>query len=449
MLSSQPLGLCNTLSLLISRLHYIALAEEGLFQYEGILSSSNKMASTTQQAPTNLDRLPHKRTTSSVLKSIMAHRNHKRTPSTGEGLRRATTEQEVPPRPDMAKILPLLPPNHSDMKRPLSGVNQNGERTSSSPGKSIEVYDEERQRPAGLHKRTKSAISLKSLGGKDKECGLKQKNVDRQLEPKPKKSKSSTNLAGILSRPKSSKVSSKDAEKQVTDKENQTPPGSAEVEPPPIWAQFSSQPMGSIEDSITIPLVDKRSVDKEIALYTPRDYSPTKQRNFNGYQQPTLSRKTEPKPRPRSVYFTSDPTTTMISATVFGSHNLGSDRGDTTAPKTSIEENRRSPAHSRSSSKRSNIEERKVDTDTSKLGVAKVKRGSRVMAAVAAWNGKCKEPVVEAKEIILDAKAIENAFECLLVRHDYFVSFPYPMLIEVGSKKRARRHKRQDEIARY
>ena len=43
------------------------------------------------------------------------------------------------------------------------------------------------------------------------------------------------------------------------------------------------------------------------------------------------------------------------------------------------------------------------------------KRGSRVLAAVTAWNGKAKEPTVASKPVVLDAEAVESAFESLLV----------------------------------
>ncbi|KAM0276361.1 hypothetical protein ACHAQH_006808 [Verticillium albo-atrum] len=76
----------------------------------------------------------------------------------------------------------------------------------------------------------------------------------REVSPeKPKKTKSSTNLAGLLSRPKSSRGLSKQAKEEelraAKDKENRTPPASTSAvdlsgPPPPIFAQFSSQDLG-------------------------------------------------------------------------------------------------------------------------------------------------------------------------------------------------------------
>ncbi|KAH6678847.1 armadillo-type protein [Plectosphaerella plurivora] len=74
----------------------------------------------------------------------------------------------------------------------------------------------------------------------------------RETSPdKPKKTKSTTNLVGLLSRPKSSKSLSKQAKddesQAIRDKENRTPPASHSsstdlgAPPTPIYAQFSSQ----------------------------------------------------------------------------------------------------------------------------------------------------------------------------------------------------------------
>ncbi|KAI1327383.1 armadillo-type protein [Xylariaceae sp. FL0255] len=85
--------------------------------------------------------------------------------------------------------------------------------------------------------------TLKSAASKAPEP----KANDDALLPKPKKTKSSTNIAGFLTRPKSLKNLHKlasDAEApQKKDKENQTPPSSIspqEFTRPPIYAQFSS-----------------------------------------------------------------------------------------------------------------------------------------------------------------------------------------------------------------
>lgn len=95
-----------------------------------------------------------------------------------------------------------------------------------------------------------ATVSLKSLGNKDTTKLAKTKDSKEDSPTKPKKTKSTTNLVGFLSRPKSSKDLNKLAEnetKQAKDKENRTPPSSLSdpSPPPPIYAQFCSQDLGS------------------------------------------------------------------------------------------------------------------------------------------------------------------------------------------------------------
>ena len=376
---------------------------------------------TTMQAPTGVERPQHKRTTSSVLKNFVAARAHKRNPSVGTTLSSTKTENIVPITRDISKGLPLLPPYHPDVNHLLSGVNQSREGSRSSPRKSIEVYDDEQKKAGVLHKKTKSSISLKSLAGKEKEAAPENRSADSHQERKPKKSKSSTSLSALLSRPKSSKGLRKEEARQMKDKENQTPPGSAGMGPAPIWAQFSSQPMHDLGSSRKVPLNDMRGLHDEMALYTPQEYSPSKQRNFHGYQQPTLLRKAEPKPRPKSALLAAGASTTSLSETLSELRKTSIDRGafglsdrnhTTSRARSSIDSNRKESSPNK---QRPNIENRKISAESSKSGLTMAKRGSRVMAAVAAWNGKAKEPTVEAREVIVDPKVIESAFEGLLV----------------------------------
>ena len=68
------------------------------------------------------------------------------------------------------------------------------------------------------------------------------------------------------------------------------------------------------------------------------------------------------------------------------------------------------------------MEKRKVSEDSSKSASTMAKRGSRVMAAVAAFNGKSKEQPREAVATKINVIAIENAFENLLVRVPILIS---------------------------
>ncbi|KAK3099070.1 hypothetical protein LTR53_019148, partial [Teratosphaeriaceae sp. CCFEE 6253] len=87
------------------------------------------------------------------------------------------------------------------------------------------------------------------------------------------------------------------------DKENTTPPSSSSGPlNTPIWAQFASpeKPKSSSRPS-TRDSKSSHNLEHEIATYTPQNYSPSKQRNFNGsLDQPSL--RPTLNSRPKSAY---------------------------------------------------------------------------------------------------------------------------------------------------
>lgn len=95
---------------------------------------------------------------------------------------------------------------------------------------------------------TKSAFStLSRIANRDPSRHAKSREPSPE---KPKKTKSSTNLVGLLSRPKSAKslakLAKEDEARAIKDKENRTPPASNSTvdlggPPTPIFAQFSTQ----------------------------------------------------------------------------------------------------------------------------------------------------------------------------------------------------------------
>ncbi|KAK6223765.1 GTPase binding protein Rid1 [Colletotrichum tabaci] len=113
-----------------------------------------------------------------------------------------------------------------------------------SPGKE----DDRRDRSRSPTKSAFSNMSFKSLA--------KEARKSRDVSPeKPKKTKSTTNLAGFLSRPRSTMSLNKNSKeeeerRQAKDKENRTPPSSTSSADmtgpaPPIYAQFCSQDLGN------------------------------------------------------------------------------------------------------------------------------------------------------------------------------------------------------------
>ncbi|KIN04330.1 hypothetical protein OIDMADRAFT_159763 [Oidiodendron maius Zn] len=236
----------------------------------------------------------------SVLRSFM----HMRTASEGAAL---TSNS-------MQNTSGGLPPYEADLAathehpqcKPLMELHQNQHTLPTSPKKSKDGKQHSTRDDGfkSLHKKTLSSISLKSLAGRDTDKDSKSKDK----ETKPNKSKKTTNLSKLLSRPKSSKSLRKEAAEQeareTKDKENQDPDTSPQdnnsSQTPPIYAQFSSTYFSN-QSSAGKDLAD------EINLYTPRDYSPGKQRNFYDEKgrAPSLNRGDTGLLRPKSTYLPS------------------------------------------------------------------------------------------------------------------------------------------------
>jgi hypothetical protein len=332
----------------------------------------------------------HKRAKSSVLKSFM----HKRTPSAGAVL--STPNDFV--ASSNYEAMPFLPQDHPHY-RALGELHQNQQsQPPTSPKKSREwgrTPDDQGGKP--LHKKTLSSISLKSLAGKDTERAYKSKEP---RPSKPKKTKSSTNLANLLSRPKSSKSLRKQAEEDEfqaqKDKENRNP-SSSPVEttrPPPIYAQFSTEHFAKQQ-------FGGKFLEDEIDLYTPQNYSPGKQRNFyeGPGMHPSLTRREDGLQRPKSTYLPSNFSLQDISRRVSGSsrHSAELVRRISEARRPSMD--------------------KKTTSSSTKSEKMAPNRGQRVLAAVSSFGTKQKAPEAE-QEPALDDKDIEREFEAMLDRRN-------------------------------
>jgi hypothetical protein len=343
---------------------------------------------TYQDIPVPDGDLHHKRAKSSVLRTFI----HKRTLSKG-----TTTADYSQPESTLGTKLaaPVLPSDHL-YSRALGELQRNeqtipskhsreGRRPSTSGGES---------KP--LHKKTKSAISLKSLTGKDTD---KHQTSNDDKFVKMKKPKSSTNLAALLTRPRSSKNLKKAAEEEgrrlARDKENRTPPSSSPSEScPPIYAQFTNQ-------KFTTQPSGAKFIEDEIDLYTPQEYSPSKQHNFydDPSLQPTLGRR-DGTMAPRSMILPSSFGVQDISRFVSGVGHQ---------PRRVSSEKRTSSGRQASTS----------DTSSSKTNsdLTKSKRGSRVMAAVASLNAKLKVAEAENGQAF-ETKDVDAEFERMLDRRN-------------------------------
>lgn len=342
------------------------------------------------------DTYQHKRVKSSVLTSFL----HKRTPSAGAALS-PTSPTDVfiaSPAYDSSPEIPFLPQDHPHY-RALGEIQHNYQNQPPlSPRKEGKRPDtSEDGSSKSLHKKTLSSISLKSLSGRDtdKQSKMKGAKVD-----KPKKMKSATNLATLLSRPKSSKALRKQAEEEearaAKDKENQNPSKSSQPSRPPIYAQFSSdcfakQPLGG------------KFLEDEIDLYTPAQYSPGKQRNFyNGPGlQSSLTKRDDGPQRPKSTYLPSSFSIQDISRRVSG----GSSRHSAEIIRKFSGEKR--PSFDRKTTDRSTTSEK-----------AAPNRGQRVLAAVSGFGGGKAKSAATDGELVLEDKNVEREFEAMLDRRN-------------------------------
>ncbi|KAF2866934.1 armadillo-type protein [Massariosphaeria phaeospora] len=367
---------------------------------------------------------------SSMLKSIIAPKSHKRSPSDGLALNSNNNQPDVRPYNPAANLpqsAPLLPPDHPHSRMRAANAPQSSLVNLPLPRQS---QDASRASPTkGLHKKTLSSVSLRALGKdkdqeenpRDKSKDMGRRRAEESLVGKPKKPKSSANLAAMFGKGKQAK-----AGKNVpgTDKENTTPPSSANAPGPaqaPIWAQFSSQQSLQQFQEVTttskVPLNDRRrSIEQEIALYTPQDYSPSKQRNFFEYGQPSLQKRAAVKERPKSTIIAGSSSTTSLLETM--TRKRSNDRvplSDTKGNEGRLKESASSKSIiPRNMLRRSSSDIGKKGSPTKKEG-SSPKKPNRVMAAVAAFNGKAKQVGATATSPAkLDPKLVDAEFEQVL-----------------------------------
>ena len=404
---------------------------------------------TAPQASASPSKHQHKQSTSSVLKSIMPQ-NHQRNPS-AKAISTGWNEDCEGSNGYVALGNPMLPPEQPNRRQHLREASGNRSRVPPSPRASEDMQKGNNQ-AYGEHRKIASSTSFMTFKEKEKGRGSKQRS-EKQEEKPMKKSKSSTSLAAFFSRPRSKSVKVEEGRQQMKD-ENERPLRS--VAPlPPIWAQFATQDVVNVSSTTKVPLNDSFGTEEEMARYTPRDYSPSKQRNFQDVQQPTLSRRREAKPRPKSECLTQGPTPASFAETISALRRSSREKG----PVKRSSQRQRAPQDEGSSQKSSYEDKRSsrrpsidrpITGDISYPAAPPVvSQESRVKAAVAAFNGKSKElpkePTQSSLNSELDASAIENAFESLLVSI-VLQDEVWQLNIHSGGKKCTSAYSRQDEI---
>ena len=222
------------------------------------------------------------------------------------------------------------------------------------------------------------------------------------------KNKSSTGLSALFSKSKPSKADANGEAKQAKEKENQTPPNSAGIMPPPIWSEFSKQDGDGTPRTTKVPLNDSRAFGETQSRYRPSENSPTKGRDVF-FDRPRLQSTTR-QTRPTSFVGGSSFVTQHIEITKPRpkSYVQSSDAGEALPREDDF------PSVSAAGSA-----QRYSDGNVGQgTGLTIAKRGSRVMAAVAAWNGKNKDGTngskEEKREDLNDPKQFESAFENML-----------------------------------
>ncbi|CAK1364776.1 unnamed protein product [Cercospora beticola] len=257
----------------------------------------------------------------------------------------------------------------------------------------------------------------------------------KDSQAKPQKSKSSTNLAGVFAR---MNRSSKDLSKQVNvekNKENTSPIEHEPAAPTPIWAQMATTNHSSAQRDRPSTSSKPSSNDllAEIDRYTPQVYNVSKQRNFNGtFDEPTL-RPSLSQQRPQSYHSSNGEG--MLSA--LGRKMSGSKSSMESRKSDDSKRRMQKAQDNRVSFDRERIlgrsgPDRKVSDGSTEIPAGKekinlTKRGGRVMAAVAMFQGKTKErsssKEKEKEEAPLDPKAVDAQFEAVLAARN----IPEPM----------------------
>lgn len=206
------------------------------------MASTENAQYVARQQPSEPPQPGHQRSKSNVFKSWMHRRNN----SDGSALPPADLRPPVLPQNDTQQSADeIRVPNFS--RRPPALAEIQNIRVEPPSSRSPSKQYESRSRSRSPTK-TISTFSLKAAAATDDKVEKEEKQKDLFSLHKPKRPKSTTNLVGLLSRPKSlknlHKIVSDDGVSSKKDKENRTPPSSLntpqETGRPPIYAQFAS-----------------------------------------------------------------------------------------------------------------------------------------------------------------------------------------------------------------
>ena len=296
--------------------------------------------------------------------------------------------------------------------RPQARQGGSGRSYDCSSSEDSKTGAQERSTPATDGRSMKRSASFKSfLQTKDvpKSPTKSSKKDTRQLEEKAlKKSKSSTSLSALFSRPRSSKGSKADEVRLQDDKENERPSDFTPLaQPPPIWAQFATTAVLDSPSTKQVPLNDCGSGKEDLKKNTARLGSPSKGRTARDRDLPAPSEISRRKSRPKSESLEFDIYSESQSKIFSGIRRSARHRGG------ARDSNEETLIH------QNNLETEQNPSHCEKGGnVVVAKRGSRVLEAAAFFNQKSqqspKESAARPSSARLDPVAVEEAFEFLL-----------------------------------
>jgi hypothetical protein len=295
-----------------------------------------------------------------------------------------------------------------------SSASPLGERHINSPPPPKRIAtksgDEPTKQTRPTHKKTGSSVSLKGLIlGKEKASHVNtdSSNDATVSESKLKKVKSGSNLTALLKR-KSKKDLREEAKNETTGSPVKTP------SPTPIWAQFATQPLETPDGAMLYPASRSRTVEEEISLYTPRDYSeyrPSEQRNFYGYSPATTPSSLDYKPPQRPFLEHKSSRSSIFT------ENIDDEVKDEATQPKSGNQNIPEPSPASLPETRPPLQTQKSDpgqTDN------KSKRASRVLDAIQSLNMKSRKDTRAVPETPstatppLSPQELDSAFEKVL-----------------------------------
>ena len=374
-------------------------------------------------------RLPPK---PSVIRAILSAKSHKRNLSADEAFAPQSPFHRSKPSDSSIESSIDGQYQHQSPLTERAANRDAGDGAPKSPTKSEKV---------GLHKKTKSAVSLKSLKNyMERKDSNKSEDLPDDEESsmwKPKKTKSATSLTAILKRSQRGRKGD-ESSKESGNKENRSPLDLPDL-PSPVWTPYSAR---SLQEQPGQPRAQdrRRTIQDEVSLYTPKGYSPAQQRNFYDYHQPSLTKRTDAKPRPKSD---------ILFANRKVKEVLGIMQPDSLENASSVEPSE-PPSPSKGRPRRFSRPRSKseIEQQPEQKPEPSPKKSSRVQAAISAFNAKEQEADLHRR---LNSKDLESEFEKLLVSQllTFDIDFGHSANCNLGRKKHPRQHEGQNEVLGY